>query len=199
MVVRGYAYHLCGVDMHSIKLAFVVRQRFGDGQSWSLTMQVLCLLGYLSPVLIFQMNSESNTHVKSQESCIRSGGVFVSKYFMGICASLPSHTNNGKASDSHLPIPLLCSRKCHIFLRRPEGWEIAWFAFCHTEKAFLLRKKVTAGWKGAWRIKEHLPAFVWWDLQGIIQSLLLLMASPLWTLMHAGLTPRIFLTSEEEI
>lgn len=26
MVVRGYAYHLCGVDMHSIKLPFVVRQ-----------------------------------------------------------------------------------------------------------------------------------------------------------------------------
>lgn len=53
------------------------------------------------------MNSEGNNHMKSQEGCIRCDGVFVSKCFTEICASMPSHTNNGKVSDSDLPIPLL--------------------------------------------------------------------------------------------
>lgn len=71
-------------------------------------------------------------------------------------------------------------------------------------KAFLLWKKVTAGWKpaftkvpeGSKNLSQPLSDEL---LQGLIQSLLLLMAALLWTLMHAGLTSQIFMTSEQEI
>lgn len=61
--------------------------------------------------------------------------------------------------------PFLCSAPGNVksFWRGQRGGRLVDMVNIQSYwKAFLLWKKVTAGWKGPWRFKEPLPGFFWW-------------------------------------